>query len=229
MRILLVAGEPSGDRLGGALMAGLRTLAPGVTFAGVGGPAMAAEGLASLFPMEELSVMGLDEVLPKYPQLRRRMIETAEAVLAARPDALVTIDSPDFGLRVAARVRASEPGIRTIHYVAPSVWAWRPGRAARMARVDWVVVPSLWWEIFCLVLSEAWACGRPVIASDVGGLAERVTDGGDGLLFPLGDARALAEAMRRAANVKTVRFVDALRAVHTQLRVAELPPGNAPE
>ncbi len=78
---------------------------------------------------------------------------------------------------------------------------YHPGQvAARMARVDWVVVPSLWWEIFCLVLSEAWACGRPVIASDVGGLAERVTDGGDGLLFPLGDARALAEAMRRAAT-----------------------------
>jgi glycosyltransferase involved in cell wall biosynthesis len=70
--------------------------------------------------------------------------------------------------------------------------------AGRMARVDWVVVPSIWWEIFCLVVSEAWSFGRPVIASDVGGLAERVTHDADGLLFELGDARALAETMRRA-------------------------------
>ncbi|MFZ9133542.1 MAG: lipid-A-disaccharide synthase, partial [Gemmobacter sp.] len=133
MHIFLVAGEPSGDRLGAALMAGLRALAPGVRFSGVGGPAMAAEGLQSLFPMAELSVMGLLEVLPRYPALRRRMIETAEALVAAAPDAVVTIDSPDFCLRVLARARAARPGLRTIHYVAPSVWAWRPGRARRMA------------------------------------------------------------------------------------------------
>ncbi len=140
MRLFLVAGEPSGDALGAALMAGLRTLAPGVRFDGVGGPMMAAEGLASRFPMAELSVMGLAEVIPRYPALRRRMIETANAVLSAPPDALVTIDSPDFGLRVAARVRRADPAIPTIHYVAPSVWAWRPGRADRMARhVDHVL------------------------------------------------------------------------------------------
>ncbi|MGA1267927.1 MAG: lipid-A-disaccharide synthase [Gemmobacter sp.] len=133
MHIFLVAGEPSGDRLGAALMAGLRALVPGVRFSGVGGPAMAAEGLQSLFPMAELSVMGLLEVLPRYPALRRRMIETAEALIAAAPDAVVTIDSPDFCLRVLARARAARPGLRTIHYVAPSVWAWRPGRARRMA------------------------------------------------------------------------------------------------
>ena len=133
VHIFLVAGEPSGDRLGAALMAGLRALAPGVRFSGVGGPAMAAEGLQSLFPMAELSVMGLLEVLPRYPALRRRMIETAEALVAAAPDAVVTIDSPDFCLRVLARARAARPGLRTIHYVAPSVWAWRPGRARRMA------------------------------------------------------------------------------------------------
>jgi lipid-A-disaccharide synthase len=132
-RIFLIAGEPSGDRLGAALMAGLRDLAPGVTFQGVGGPAMAAEGLQSLFPMAELSVMGLLEVLPRYLALRRRMIETADALIAAAPDAVVTIDSPDFCLRVLRRARAARPGLRTVHYVAPSVWAWRPGRAARMA------------------------------------------------------------------------------------------------
>lgn len=133
VHIFLVAGEPSGDRLGAALMAGLSALVPGVRFSGVGGPAMAAEGLQSLFPMAELSVMGLLEVLPRYPALRRRMIETAEALVAAAPDAVVTIDSPDFCLRVLARARAARPGLRTIHYVAPSVWAWRPGRARRMA------------------------------------------------------------------------------------------------
>lgn len=135
MNLFLVAGEASGDALGAALMAGLKALRPDVTFAGVGGPLMEAEGLKSLFPMEELSVMGLLEVLPKYRHLKRRIAETAAAVLAAGADALITIDSPDFCLRVARLVRAAAPAQRTIHYVAPTVWAWRPGRAAKMAPV----------------------------------------------------------------------------------------------
>jgi len=134
MKVFIIAGEPSGDRLGGALMAGLRALRPDVTFVGVGGDAMAAEGLSSLFPMQELSVMGLAEILPKYRQLKARIRETAAAVLKAAPDVLVTIDSPDFCLRVAKIVRASSP-LRTVHYVAPSVWAWRPKRAVKMAKV----------------------------------------------------------------------------------------------
>lgn len=139
MHVFVVAGEASGDRLGAAAMAGLRALTPDVRFSGIGGPLMQAEGLHSLFPMDELSFMGIAEVLPKYRQLRARMIQTANAVLAARPDVLLTIDSPDFCLRVAARVRARAQ-IRTVHYVAPSVWAWRPGRAAKMARhVDQVL------------------------------------------------------------------------------------------
>lgn len=133
-RLFLIAGEPSGDKLGAALMVGLRQLSPDVSFDGIGGPLMAAEGLGSRFPMEELSVMGLAEVLPRYLDLKRRIRETAQAVLDSRPDALLTIDSPDFCLRVARIVRQSDPSIRTIHYVAPSVWAWRPGRAAKMAR-----------------------------------------------------------------------------------------------
>lgn len=137
MRIFVVAGEPSGDRLGAAAMAGLRALRPDATFQGVGGEAMAAEGLRSLFPMEDLSVMGLTEVLPRLRLLRARIRQTAEAVLAARPDVLLTIDSPDFCLRVARAVRGR---VRAVHYVAPSVWAWRAGRAARMARsVDQVL------------------------------------------------------------------------------------------
>ena len=139
VKAFLVAGEASGDRLGGALMAGLRALAA-PHFAGIGGPMMQAQGLQSLFPMDDLSVMGLAEVLPRYLHLRRRLRETVAAVLDAAPDVLITIDSPDFCLRVARQVRSINPAIRTVHYVAPSVWAWRAGRAAKMARhVDQVL------------------------------------------------------------------------------------------
>ncbi|WP_170409774.1 lipid-A-disaccharide synthase [Ruegeria arenilitoris] len=134
MRVFLVAGEPSGDRLGGALMEGLRSLVPDIQFDGVGGPLMQAQGLDSRFPMAELSVMGLVEVLPKFFHLKRRISETAQAVLDTQPDVLITIDSPDFSLRVAKQVKA-QSDIRTVHYVAPSVWAWRPGRADKMAKV----------------------------------------------------------------------------------------------
>lgn len=134
MRIFLIAGEPSGDALGEALMAGLRSLVPDVSFEGVGGPRMCAQGMESLFPMDELSVMGLAEILPKYLHLKRRIRESADAVLKSRPDVLITIDSPDFCLRVAKLVKA-QSAIRTVHYVAPTVWAWRPGRARKMAGV----------------------------------------------------------------------------------------------
>jgi lipid-A-disaccharide synthase len=124
MNLFLIAGEPSGDRLGAALMAGLTSLHPGITFSGVGGPMMAAEGLTSLFPMEELSVMGIAEVLPKYVHLKRRIKEVAAKVSAENPAALITIDSPDFCFRVAKLVKSVNPAQRTIHYVAPSVWAY---------------------------------------------------------------------------------------------------------
>ena len=133
MKVFILAGEPSGDRLGGALMAGLKELQPDVTFAGIGGPEMTAQGLESRFDMSELSVMGLAEILPRYRALMARIRETAEAVVEMGPDVLITIDSPDFSLRVARRVKA-QSDIRTVHYVAPSVWAWRPGRAEKMAR-----------------------------------------------------------------------------------------------
>lgn len=134
MKLFLVAGEPSGDRLGAALLQGFKDIGAAVTPLGVGGPMMAAQGLTSLFPYEELAVMGLAEILPKYLPLKRRIAQTAEAYLASDADALITIDSPDFGLRVAKIVKAARPEATTIHYVAPSVWAWRPGRAAKMAR-----------------------------------------------------------------------------------------------
>lgn len=128
----LIAGEPSGDRLGAALMRGLS--ADGVeSFIGVGGDAMAAEGLQSLFPIEETAIMGLAEVIPRLPNLIRRINQTAEAIASAKPEALITIDSPGFTMRVARKVRAAAPDIPIIHYVAPSVWAWKPGRAKKMA------------------------------------------------------------------------------------------------
>ena len=133
MKVFVIAGEPSGDALGGAVMEGLSELAPGVQFEGVGGPLMQAQGLVSLFVMDELSVMGLAEVMPKYRALKRRIVQCRDAVIAAQPDVLLTIDSPDFCLRVAKLVKARSD-IRTIHDVAPTVWAWRPGRAAKMAR-----------------------------------------------------------------------------------------------
>jgi len=139
MKLFLIAGETSGDKLGAAMMAGLKQISPNVEFHGVGGPHMQAEGLVSLFPMDELSVMGLAEVLPKLRGLFKRRDQAVDAVIALQPDALITIDSPDFCLRVAAKVRQKSP-IPIIHYVAPSVWAWRPGRAAKMARhVDHVL------------------------------------------------------------------------------------------
>lgn len=133
MRVFIIAGELSGDKLGGALMEGLKSLTPEVQFDGVGGALMQAQGLTSRFDMTELSVMGIAEILPKYRALMRRINETATAVIASKPDVLITIDSPDFCLRVARRVKAANPAIRTVHYVAPTVWAWRSGRAAKMA------------------------------------------------------------------------------------------------
>lgn len=133
MRVFMIAGEPSGDKLGSALMSGLTDLAGPVEFAGVGGPLMQAHGLSSMFDMSELSVMGIAEVLPKYRHLKRRIAQVAAQVIATKPDVLITIDSPDFCLRVARLVKASSD-TPTIHYVAPSVWAWRAGRAKKMAR-----------------------------------------------------------------------------------------------
>jgi len=174
MKAFLIAGEPSGDRLGGALIAGLRQLDPALQIGGIGGEAMAAQGLESLFPMRELSLMGIWEILPKYRALKRRIAQTAQAVIAAAPDVLVTIDSPDFGLRVARMVRAAAPQIRTVHYVAPSVWAWRSGRAAKMAEVIDHVLAILPFEP-PLMRAAGMSCdfvGHPVVAEPLATSAE---------------------------------------------------------
>ncbi|MFC7543381.1 lipid-A-disaccharide synthase [Siccirubricoccus deserti] len=116
-------------------MAALRRHRPGLGFAGVGGERMAEQGLESLFPMRELSLMGLVEVLPRLRRLAGRMDQAEADILARRPAVLVTIDAPSFTLRLAGRIRPR--GIRVVHYVAPQVWAWRPGRVRKIAaRVD---------------------------------------------------------------------------------------------
>lgn len=173
--LFLIAGEPSGDRLGASLMQGLKTLAPDIRFSGVGGPLMEAEGLESLFPMSDLSVMGLMEVLPRLPRLLRRIRETSDAVIASGTDALITIDSPDFCLRVAAKVKAARPKLKTIHYVAPTVWAWRPERAAKMAHhIDHVLALFPFEPPF--MQAEGMGCdfvGHPVVADPVASEAEQ--------------------------------------------------------
>jgi lipid-A-disaccharide synthase len=140
-KIFLVATEESGDRLGASLMKVLRQrLGDAVEFHGVGGRGMAREGLTSLFPIEELSIVGLAAVLKQLPKILRLIGRTVEAAVETAPDVLVIIDSPDFTQRVARRVHASAPSIPIVNYAAPTVWAWRPGRARVMRRyVDHVL------------------------------------------------------------------------------------------
>src|SRR4051794_22853342 len=133
--IFIVAGEPSGDALGGALIRALRKRTGGrLRFAGIGGESMAEQGLSSLVPLSDLAVAGIAEVLPRAPLILRRGRETGGAIREMHPDAVVTIDSSGFSWRIAHRLRRAGERLPLIHYVAPMVWAWRPGRARRMAR-----------------------------------------------------------------------------------------------
>ena len=134
LSIFLVAGEHSGDHLGAGLMRALRNLVGHVRFGGVGGEAMVREGLDPLFPISDIAVMGFVPVIRRLPQILRRIDDTAAAVVAAKPDVLVIIDSPDFTHRVARRVRKRAPQIPIVDYVSPTVWAWRPRRAPAMRR-----------------------------------------------------------------------------------------------
>lgn len=132
--LMLVCGEPSGDQLGGQLMAALHALGgDNVKISGVGGMAMAARGLKSLFPLDDTAVMGLREVVPKIPKILARVRQARDFALQTRPDAVVLIDSPDFTHRIARAVKRAAPSIRTINYVAPQVWATRAYRARAMA------------------------------------------------------------------------------------------------
>ncbi len=144
-RIWLLAGEASGDVLGGRLIAALKALRPDLEFAGIGGPRMLAAGLnTSLFPMADLAVMGLAEVLPRVVALRRRLNEAVADITERRPDLVVTIDSPGFALRLLKRIRGL--GLKRVHYVAPQVWAWREKRVREF--------PGLWDRLLCLLPFE---------------------------------------------------------------------------
>ena len=146
LSIMLVCGEPSGDQLGAELMAGLKVLEPGVVVTGVGGTAMAREGLKTLFPLDDTAVMGLSEVVPKIPIILRRVREASDFALETRPDAVVLIDSPDFTHRIARRLKRIDPSIATVNYVAPQVWASRSYRARAMARYFDLVLALLPFE-----------------------------------------------------------------------------------
>jgi len=131
LKVMLVAGEPSGDLLGASLMAALKAARPDISFVGIGGPGMEHHGLRSIVPFEDLSVMGLVEVLPRLRRLARHLRTATEFAVTEQPAVIVTIDSPGFSFRLAERLRTT--AIKKVHFVAPSVWAWRPGRAAKIA------------------------------------------------------------------------------------------------
>jgi lipid-A-disaccharide synthase len=174
--IFFIVGEPSGDTLGARLMASLKRIGgPDMRFAGLAGERMAGEGMSSIFPIADLSVMGLFEVAPRIPRLLGRMRQTAKAIHDTRPDAVVSIDAPSFCAGVWRRLPAGRA--KLIHYVAPTVWAWRPGRAKKFARaID---------HLMCLLPFEppyfereglpATFVGHPVIESGA--------DKGDGAAF----------------------------------------------
>lgn len=141
LRLFVVAGEHSGDALGAKLMARLNEVARGrVRYLGVGGEHMSRHGLDSQFPLADVAVMGPAAIIPRLPKLVRRVWRTVDAAVAAEPDAVVIIDSPEFTHPIARRIRRRRPDIPIIDYVSPSVWAWRSGRARKMRRyVDHVM------------------------------------------------------------------------------------------
>jgi lipid-A-disaccharide synthase len=131
--IFIVAGEHSGDALGAKLMSALAAARPGAfQFAGVGGEDMQRHGLTSIFPIEDVAVMGPLSILPRLPRIVRRVYQTVDAAIKANPDLIIIIDSPEFTHPIAKRIRRRAPHIPIIDYVSPSVWAWRPGRAKKM-------------------------------------------------------------------------------------------------
>jgi lipid-A-disaccharide synthase len=171
MLIFIIAGEPSGDALGGALMAALAQRSGGaISFAGIGGPRMKEQGLRSLVPLDELAIMGMVEVLPRARRLLRRIRETADAIVAMQPAAVVTIDSSGFTWRVAKRLRERGVAMPLIHYVAPMVWVWRPENAAKIAGLYDHLMTLLPFEppYFTAVGLACTHVGHPVIEGGAG-------------------------------------------------------------
>jgi lipid-A-disaccharide synthase len=157
--IYIAVGEHSGDVLGARLMRSLRALRPDLRFCGIGGPRMAEQGFETLFPMQELAVMGLVEILPRIVKLNRLLDATVADIARKRPDVVITIDSPGFMLRLLKRIKPL--GLKRAHYVAPQVWAWRENRVKRF--------PDLWDVLLCLLPFEPdWFGERGVPARFVG-------------------------------------------------------------
>jgi lipid-A-disaccharide synthase len=173
--IWVLAGEASGDILGYRLMQSLTAARPNLRFAGIGGPRMESLGLESLFPMRDLAVMGLAEILPRLRSLSRRLDEAVADIGSKRPDLVVTIDSPGFALRLLARIRPL--GIRRVHYVGPQVWAWRENRVRKF--------PGLWECLLCLLpFEEAFFARHGLPARFVGHpVLQSGADQGDGARF----------------------------------------------
>jgi lipid-A-disaccharide synthase len=197
LKLELVAAEESGDVLGGALMAALKEQHPDTSFGGVGGRAMAGQGIQSPFDTSDLSIIGLAAIPRKLPLILRRIRETADAVIAAKPDALIIVDSPDFTHRIARRVRKAAPNIPIVNYAPPTVWAWRPGRARAMRAYVDEVLAILPFEPAAFARLDGPHCtyvGHP--------LAERIGD-----LRP-----GAAEAPRRQADPPMVLVLPGSRA-----------------
>jgi len=205
LNIMLVCGEPSGDALGAQLMAGLKALAGDrIHFSGVGGLAMAREGLASLYSLDATAVMGLREVVPAIPKILKRVREAVDFAIETKPDVVVVIDSPDFTHRVAQGIKARDSSIRTVDYVAPQVWASRAYRARKMAHYFDLVLALFPFEVpfFEKYGLKAAFVGHPVIerAAHVGG--------GDALRTRLGIcAEAPLLALCPGSRTNEIRFI----------------------
>jgi len=221
LNLMLVCGEPSGDALGAQLMMGLKQLAGDrVRFTGVGGLAMAREGLHSLYPLNDTAVMGLREVVPAIPAILRRVRQAVDFAVKTRPDAVVVIDSPDFTHRVARAIRKRDASIRTVDYVAPQVWASRAYRAEAMAHYFDLVLALFPFEVafFEKYGLKASFVGHPVIER-----AAKVT-GGEVLrarLHIAADAPLLA--LLPGSRTSEIRFILPVFRETVKLLAARIP------
>jgi lipid-A-disaccharide synthase len=218
---MLVCGEPSGDALGAQLMAGLKALAGDrIHFSGVGGLAMAREGLTSLYALDATAVMGLREVMPAIPKILKRVRQAVDFAILTKPDVVVVIDSPDFTHRVAQGIKARDPSIRTVDYVAPQVWASRAYRARKMAHYFDLVLALFPFEVpfFEKYGLKAAFVGHPVI--------ERAANisGGDALRVRLGiPADAPLLALCPGSRTNEIRFILPLFRQAVSLLVPRIP------
>jgi lipid-A-disaccharide synthase len=227
----LVAGEASGDFLGAQLMQALKTQKPDIVFHGVGGPRMNAQGIASLFPYHELSLMGVVEILPYVLKIAGRINLTVEDILAKQPDVVITIDSPGFNFRVVKKLRAAGCTAKFVHYVAPTVWMYKPERAAACAQLFDHMLLLLPFEPPYFE-KEGLACtfiGHPVIAE---------TSPGDGAAFrkkyEIAETTTLFSLFpgSRKSEIKRhmpifARAITALAPYHRDMAIAVPVPGYA--